>query len=83
MNWKPNESFESLLIEFLRSLLEDFYPETEIVSRAQKWLIEQLNLKVAPFTIRHAKDIRDLVGREGGLNQDIIVSVNNSAFMLL
>lgn len=65
MSWKPDESFEGLIVEFLRSLLEDFYPDTGIISRTQNWLIDQLNLKEGPFTIRLAKDVRELVGREG------------------
>lgn len=67
MSWKPNESFEGLLVEFLRSLLEDFYPETKIIARSQNWLIDQLELREGPFVIRHASDLRDIVGREGVL----------------
>lgn len=93
MSWKPNETFEGCLVEFLRSLLKEFYPETLIVARAQNWIINQLNLKEGPFTIRHAKDVRSLVEREGclkpryyfssdfkGLNVgfDIIASDNES-----
>lgn len=97
MSWKPDESYEGSLVEFLWSLLDDFYPERGIITRAQNWLIDQLNLKEGPFTIRHAKDIRDIVRREGvlkpryyfsndfeGLNVgfDIIASDNESTSSL-
>jgi hypothetical protein len=65
MSWKPDELYEGLLVEFLRSLLEDYYPDTGIITRAQNWLIDQLKLKKGPFAIRHAKDLRDIVGRKG------------------
>ena len=65
MSWKQDCGYEGLLVEFLNSLLEDFYPNTVIVSKAQNWLIGQLKLKEGPFTIRHAKDVRKLVNREG------------------
>ena len=65
MSWKPNETFEGCIVEFLRSLLKEFYPAVLIVARAQNWIINQLNLKEGPFTIRHAKDLRNLVIREG------------------
>lgn len=65
MSWKQDYTYEGYIIDFLNSLLEEFYPNTAIVSKAQNWLIEQLKLKEGPFTIRHAKDIRDIVGRKG------------------
>lgn len=67
MNWKPDETFEGYLVEFLNSLLKGFYPKALIVARAQNWLIDQLDLEKGPFTIRHAKDVRNIVGREGCL----------------
>ncbi len=65
MSWKQDNTYEGYIVEFLNSLLEDFYPNTAIVSKAQDWLISQLKLKEGPFTIRHAKDVRNLVGRKG------------------
>lgn len=93
MSWKQDYTYEGYIVEFLNSLLEDFYPNTTIVSKAQKWLISQLKLKEGPFTIRHAKDVRKLVDREGvtkpryyfsndfndlNINFDIIASDNES-----
>ena len=65
ISWNKDESFEGLLVDFLKSLLNDFYPETKIITSAQDWLIEQLRLKKGPFVIRHAKDLRKIAGREG------------------
>ena len=93
ISWNKDESFEGLLVDFLKSLLNDFYPETKIITSAQDWLIEQLRLKKGPFVIRHAKDLRKIVGREGvikpryyfssdfghrGIGFDIIASDNES-----
>ena len=38
MSWKQDYTYEGYIVEFLNSLLEDFYPNTTIVSKAQKWL---------------------------------------------
>ena len=65
MSWKQDYTYEGNIVDFLNSLLEDFYPRTAIASKAQNWLIDQLKIKDGPFTIRHAKDIRDIVKRKG------------------
>lgn len=65
MSWKQDYTYEGNIVDFLNSLLEDFYPSTAIASKAQNWLIDQLKIKDGPFTIRHAKDIRDIVKRKG------------------
>ena len=90
---KRDLSFEGLLVDSLKSLLNDYYPEIEFIASAQDWLIEQLRLKEGPYVIRHAKDLRQIVGREGvikpryyfssdfgkrGIGFDIIASDNES-----